>query len=196
MNVARVAALRAGLPVTVAATTVNRFCSSGLQAIAMAAHEIINEGADAAIGGGVESITMPAQRRAEPGDERAQARHLHGDGRHGRSRGQALQRQPPSRRTSTRSSSQQRTARAQQEGFFEDELAPMKVTRGILDKKTGRGRRQGRTLAIAKDECNRPDTTLEGLLALKPYFDQDQRRGIGHGRQRLATVRRRVGRPC
>src|SRR5258708_29015253 len=49
MNVARVSALLAGLPVTVAATTVNRFCSSGLQAIAMAAHEIISEGADAAI---------------------------------------------------------------------------------------------------------------------------------------------------
>ena len=57
-NVARVAAIRAGLPASVAGTTVNRFCSSGLQAIAMAAHEIILGGADAAIGGGVESITM------------------------------------------------------------------------------------------------------------------------------------------
>src|SRR6266404_1780325 len=56
-NVARVAAIRAGLPVTVAAATVNRFCSSGLQAIAQAAHSIIQEGAEAAIGGGVESIT-------------------------------------------------------------------------------------------------------------------------------------------
>src|SRR5713226_4501343 len=57
-NVARISALLAGLPVTVAATTVNRFCSSGLQAVAMAAHQILNEGADAAIGGGVESISM------------------------------------------------------------------------------------------------------------------------------------------
>src|SRR5579872_4148196 len=57
-NVARVAAMLAGLPTSVAGTTVNRFCSSGLQAIAMAAHQIINEGADAAIGGGVESISM------------------------------------------------------------------------------------------------------------------------------------------
>src|SRR2546428_6847453 len=64
-NVARVAAIRAELPVSVAGTTVNRFCSSGLQAIAMAAHEIINEGADAAIGGGVESITM-MQRDYDP----------------------------------------------------------------------------------------------------------------------------------
>src|SRR6204780_5698667 len=65
-NVARIATILAGLPVTVAATTVNRFCSSGLQAIAMAAHEIINEGVDAAIGGGVESITqIPTGNRDE-----------------------------------------------------------------------------------------------------------------------------------
>src|SRR5258707_12900943 len=64
-NVARVWAVLAGLPVTVAATTVNRFCSSGLQAIAMAAHEIISEGVDAAIGGGVESISM-IQRNTDP----------------------------------------------------------------------------------------------------------------------------------
>lgn len=57
-NIARVAALLAGLPVTVAGVTVNRFCSSGLQAVAMAAHQIINEGVEVAIGGGVESITM------------------------------------------------------------------------------------------------------------------------------------------
>ena len=58
MNVARVATLAAGLPETIAATTVNRFCSSGLQAIGMAAHQIINEGANAAIGAGTESISM------------------------------------------------------------------------------------------------------------------------------------------
>src|ERR1700719_379507 len=57
-NMARVASIRAGLPVTVAATTVNRFCSSGLQAIAMAPHPIVNEGAEVAIGGGAESITL------------------------------------------------------------------------------------------------------------------------------------------
>src|SRR5215467_9842930 len=57
-NVARIAAMLAGLPVTTPATTINRFCSSGLQSIAVAAHEIINEGVDAAIGGGVESISL------------------------------------------------------------------------------------------------------------------------------------------
>src|SRR5215469_10103811 len=58
MNVARVAAMLAGLPTSVAGTTINRFCSSGLQAVAVAAHQIVNEGVDAAIGGGVESITL------------------------------------------------------------------------------------------------------------------------------------------
>src|ERR1051326_673404 len=64
-NVARVAAMLAGLPPSVAGTTVNRFCSSGLQAIAMVAHQIMNEGVDAAIGGGVESISM-AVRDSSP----------------------------------------------------------------------------------------------------------------------------------
>ena len=95
-NVARVAAMLAGLPVTVAATTINRFCSSGLQAIAVAAHEIINEGADAAIGGGTESISL-TQRNREPNPRarRSDAGDLHGDGRHRRGGRQALQSQPP-----------------------------------------------------------------------------------------------------
>src|SRR5258706_2979702 len=67
-NVARVAAMLAGLPTSVAGATVNRFCSSGLQAIAMAAHQIVSEGAEAAIGGGVESITLVA-RDSSPNPE-------------------------------------------------------------------------------------------------------------------------------
>ena len=67
MNVARIALLGAGFPETVAGTTVNRFCSSGLQAIAMAAHHIIAEGADAAVGAGVESITM-GEGKTNPAD--------------------------------------------------------------------------------------------------------------------------------
>src|SRR5437016_5715118 len=64
-NIARVAAMRAGLPVSVAGLTLNRFCSSGLQAIAIAANHIISDGADVVIGGGVESITM-ATRDGDP----------------------------------------------------------------------------------------------------------------------------------
>src|SRR6187399_2753634 len=65
-NIARVAAMRAGLPVSVAGTTVNRFCSSGLQAIAMASHLVVNENVDVALAGGVESITAIAGRKSEP----------------------------------------------------------------------------------------------------------------------------------
>src|SRR4029453_12627450 len=73
-------------------------------------------------------------------------------------------------------SSQQRTARAQQEGFFREELAPMRVVRGILDKQTGQvaGKEEH---TVDRDECNRPDTTLEGLHTLKPYFDQKSGQG-------------------
>ena len=68
------------------------------------------------------------------------------------------------------------TARAQEEGLFKEELAPMKVTRGILDKKTGEivGKEEH---VCDRDECNRPDTTLDGLAGLKPYFDQTSGRG-------------------
>jgi acetyl-CoA acyltransferase len=66
--------------------------------------------------------------------------------------------------------SQQRTARAQREGFFAGEIAPMKVSMALLDKKTGE-KVGTREVCCDHDECNRPDTTLEGLLALKPHFD-------------------------
>ena len=175
-NIARVAALRAGLPVTVAGTTVNRFCSSGLQAIAMAAHHIMNDGAEAAIGGGVESITM-MQRDSSPNPWVKE----HHPGLYmvmGDTAEVVAKRYKVSREAQDRYalSSQQRTARGQQEGFFKEELAPMQVTRGILDKKTGEvvGKEE---YFVDKDECNRADTTLEGLLALAPHFDKDSGQG-------------------
>jgi acetyl-CoA acyltransferase len=175
-NVARVASLRAGLPASVAATTVNRYCSSGLQAIAMAAHHIMNDGADAAIGGGVESITMmkrdddpnPWVREHYPGIYMAM----------GETAEVVAKRYKIGREAQDRYAllSQQRTARAQREGFFKEELAPMHVTRAILDKKTGEvvGKEEH---YIDGDECNRPDTTLEGLLALPPHFDKESDQG-------------------
>src|SRR5579872_293605 len=176
MNVARVSAVLAGLPVSVAATTVNRFCSSGLQAIAMAAHEILVEGADAAIGGGVETITMtprdnhphPVVQEQKPGIYMVM----------GNTAEVVAKRYKISREVQDEYSllSQQRTARAQREGFFDGEIAPMRVTRGILDKKTGQvvGTEEA---CCDRDECNRPDSTLEGLLALKPHFDPDSGQG-------------------
>lgn len=175
-NVARVAAMLAGLPPSVAGTTVNRFCSSGLQAIAMAAHQIMHEGVDAAIGGGVESISMavrdsspnPLLQSTMPGIYMVM----------GDTAEVVAKRYQVSRQVQDEYSllSQQRTARAQQEGFFTKEIAPIKVTKSLLDKKTGEV--IGKEEVVAdKDECNRPDTTLEGLLALKPHFDPTSGQG-------------------
>jgi len=175
-NVARIAALIAGLPASVAATTVNRFCSSGLQAIAMAAHQIVQEGADAAIGGGTESISM-TERSTNPNSWIQE----HYPGIYmvmGETAEVVAKRYKISRQAQDEYSllSQQRTARGQQEGFFDDEIAPMKVTRAILDKKTGQAAGTEEVCAN-KDECNRPDTTLEGLLGLKPHFDPNSGQG-------------------
>jgi acetyl-CoA acetyltransferase family protein len=176
-NVARIAAIRAGLPVTVAGATVNRFCSSGLQSVALAAHQIINEGSDVMLAGGVESITAIAGRRGDPNpwvQERKPGIYMvMGDTAEVVAKRYRISRQAQDEFSLA---SQQRTARAQAEGFFDEELAPMNVTRGILDKKTGEVvDKQQHT--ITKDECNRPDTTLEGLLALKPYFDPNSGQG-------------------
>src|SRR5499427_8856571 len=144
-NIARIAALLAGLPVTVAGVTVNRFCSSGLQAVAMAAHQIINEGVEIAIGGGVESITMmgrdtkpnPWVQEHYPGVYMVM----------GDTAEVVAKRYRVSRRAQDEYAlaSQQRTAQAQRDGFFAGELAPLKVTRAVLDKKTGE--------AIAEEEA-------------------------------------------
>jgi acetyl-CoA acetyltransferase family protein len=175
-NVARVAALRAGLPVTTAGLTVNRFCNSGLQAIVQAAHMVMLEGAEAVIGGGVESITM-MQRDASP-NPWLQA---HVPGLYmimGETAEVVATRYGISRRAQDEYAliSQQRTAAAQQSGFFEDELAPMQVRRAVLDKKTAEKIGE-ETVTADRDECNRPDTTLEGLLKLPPVFDTSSGRG-------------------
>ena len=175
-NVARVAALRAGLPSSIPGTTVNRFCSSGLQAIAMAAAHIIQEGAAAAIGGGVESITMltrdnspnPWVKERWPGLYMVM----------GATAEVVAKRYKISREAQDEYAlaSQQRTAAGQRRGFFKEELAPIRVTRGILDKKSGEI--VGKEDALVEgDECNRPDTTLEGLRKLPPHFDKDSGEG-------------------
>jgi acetyl-CoA acyltransferase len=176
MNVSRVAAIAAGLPVSVAAATVNRFCSSGLQAVAMAAHQIMIEGADAAIGGGVESITM-MKRDFEPNPKVMESKPgiymVMGDTAEVVAKRYKVGRDAQDEYSLA---SQQRTARAQAEGFFRNEIAPLEVTRAILDKKTGEKTGEERHVC-AGDECNRPDTTLEGLAGLKPYFDKTSGQG-------------------
>jgi acetyl-CoA acyltransferase len=175
-NVARISAMLAGLPTSVAGTTINRFCSSGLQAVASAAHQIMTEGVDAAIGGGVESISLTT-RDFNPNPELLERM----PGLYmvmGVTAEVVAKRYKVSRQSQDEYSllSQQRTARAQREGFFEGEIAPMRVTRAILDKKTGEVSGKDEVCAD-RDECNRADTTLDGLLGLKPVFDPDSGQG-------------------
>jgi acetyl-CoA C-acetyltransferase len=169
-NIARVAALRAGLPVTTPAVTVNRYCNSGLQAIVQAAHMVLHEGVDAAIGGGVESITMMGKEDS-PNPwllEHIPALYMAmGDTAEVVAKRYRVTREAQDEYALA---SQQRTARAQQEGFFAGELAPMTVRRAILDKKTGE-RIGDEEVTVDRDECNRPDTNIEGLRKLNPVFD-------------------------
>ena len=175
-NIARVAAMRAGLPTSVAGTTVNRFCSSGLQAIAMASHLVMNEGVEAAIGGGVESITM-MKRDNDPNpwvkEQLPGIYMVMGDTAEVVAKRYTISREKQDEYALL---SQQRVARAQQDGFFKEELAPMQVERGILDKVSGQvvGKE---AFYVDRDECNRGDTTLEGLLKLPPHFDKDSGQG-------------------
>src|SRR5579863_9117184 len=155
-NVARVSAMLAGLPTSVAGTTINRFCSSGLQAIALAAYQIIHGGSEAVIGGGVESISM-TPRSSDPNPrllEQLPGLYMV----MGNTAEVVAKRYKVSRQAQDEYSllSQQRTARAQQEGFFDGEIAPMKVTKAILDKKTSEVISKEEVCAD-KDECNRPD---------------------------------------
>jgi acetyl-CoA acyltransferase len=175
-NVARVAALRAGLPVTTAGVTVNRFCNSGLQAIVQAAHMVMNEGVEAVIGGGVESITMmqrdnspnPVVKEQHPGLYMVM----------GETAEVVAKRYNVSRDAQDELSliSQQRVARGQQDGFFAGEIAPIQVTRAILDKKTGEKTGE-ESVRVERDECNRADTTIDGLQKLAPVFDTTSGKG-------------------
>jgi len=168
-NIARVAALRAGLPVTTAGVTINRFCSSGLQAIAMAAHSILVDGVQVAIGGGVESISCVQNET----------------NRHMRLDPSMLERKPEiywsmlqtaeqvaSRYKISKESqdeygvrSQQRAAAALAAGKFNDEIAPMTTIMGVADKETGR--LTTKEVTISADEGIRADTTLEAVAKIR-----------------------------
>ncbi len=176
LNVARRCAMLAGLPASVPGATINRFCSSGLQAIAMAAHEILNEGASAVMAGGVESISL-VQREVNPHPlllKKAPGLYME----MGQTAEVVAKRYKISRQAQDEYAlaSQQRTARAQREGFFAAEIAPFRTTMAILDKKTGE-KIGTQEVTCDRDECNRPDTMLEGLLALKPVFDTTSGQG-------------------
>jgi len=175
MNMARIAAMAAGFPKEVAATTVNRFCSSGSQAIMMAAHAILHEGAEVAIGAGVETITMMqdgTQNTHRMVNATAKERFPGLSYPMGVTAEIVAERYKISREDQDAYSlqSQQRYAAAVDKGWISEEIAPMKVRRAIIKKDAEPVEEDA---VVDRDECNRPDTKLEGLAALKPVFKPD-----------------------
>jgi len=173
-NIARNVAVKAGCPITTSGVTINRYCSSGLQAIAFAAGRIVGEGVDVIAAGGVESISMvqlSGKMNLHQATEASllaarpalwmsmiETAEIVAD-RHGITReaqdAYALQ-------------SQQRTAAAQAAGRFDAEIVPLEVKWAQVDKATNETRLVDHV--VARDECNRADTTLASLAALQPVL--------------------------
>ncbi|MBQ0778779.1 MAG: acetyl-CoA C-acyltransferase [Pseudomonas sp.] len=170
-NMARLAAIRGGLPVTTAGMSINRFCSSGLQSIAIAAQRVVSEKIPAIVAGGVESISLCQNDKLN---------NFHGVN-------QWIKENKPdlymsmietadivaARYNISRESqdeyaliSQQRTAAGQESGKFDDEIVPYLVKMMVQDKETGNI--SEKEVNLVKDECNRPSTTLEALQSLQP----------------------------
>jgi acetyl-CoA C-acetyltransferase/acetyl-CoA acyltransferase len=175
-NIARQTVIRAELPITIAGTTVNRFCASGLQAIAMAAGRIIVDGAPAMIAGGVESISHIRTR--EDGNSGIDPWMLENKpdlylpmittadivaARYGISR-EAQDR--------FSAESQRKTAEAQLAGRYQDEIVACTTTMAVKDKETGAVSQ--REVTIAEDTCNRRGTTYEALAKLEPVMGADK----------------------
>jgi len=177
-NVARQAALRAGFPVTVPGMTVDRQCGSGLMAIATAAKQIVCDGMNVAVAGGVESVSLVQNehynlfRIADPVlEEKLPQIYMQMletaeivSERYGISR---------QRQDEYALRSQQRTAQAQAEGRFDAEIAPMESLMTVVDKATGET--SLKSVTLKHDEGNRAQTTLDDLTKLQPVFKKGQR---------------------
>ncbi len=175
-NIARQAALRAGLPAGVSGMTVNRFCSSGLQAISIAAQRVIADGVPVAVGGGLESVSLVQNEhqngfRAHEGWLEEHKPGLYFSmiqtaevvaGRYDISR---------ERQDEYALQSQLRTAAGQQAGRFDDEIVPLTTVKIVTDKESGETSEQEVTLE--RDEGNRPSTSLDGLAGLTPVAGED-----------------------
>ncbi len=173
-NVGRIAALRAGCPVSVSATTINRFCSSGLQAVSVAAQRILVDGVPVAIGCGVESITRVQNNLNLNDFVNPTVEKIKGEVYMpmGQTAEVVAERYKVTRESQDEYaySSQMRTAAAQAEGRSADEIVPMQVKMMTKDKATGEEKTQ--EYLFDKDEGNRPNTTLEGLTSLPPAFKE------------------------
>ena len=179
MNMARIAAMAAGFPKEVPGTSVNRFCSSGSQAVMMAAHQILHEGADVAIGAGVETITMMqdgTQNTTRMVNKTARERFPGLYFPMGVTAEIVAERYKISREDQDRYAlqSQKRYAAAVQKGWISEEIAPMKVRRKVQKKGEAPYEEDA---VVDRDECNRADTTLEGLAALPPVFKKPEEGG-------------------
>ncbi len=168
-NMARQAGLLAGLPITTSGVTVNRFCSSGLQTIGMAANFVRNDGADVVVAGGVETISMPNMGTGKDNNDPELSRLYPAifmpmiD-----TADIVAERYGVSREAQDEYSleSQRRMAAAQQAGKFSDEIVPMKTKMKLVNKETKE--ESIVDFVVDKDECNRPDTSAEGLARLEP----------------------------
>ena len=175
-NVARLAAVRAGLPVETSATTVNRFCSSGLQTISMAAQRVVLDHVPIMVAGGVESISLVQNN----------LNHLHFEEEWLIKEKPELwmsmidtadivaERYGVSRESQDEYAlaSQRRTAAAQEEGRLDDEIVPLTSIMAVMDKETGNT--HDREVTLTMDEGNRPETSAEGLAALNPVMGEDK----------------------
>ena len=174
-NIGRNAAVLSNLPMTTGGTTVNRYCSSGLQTISMAASQVMAGCYDTIIAGGVEQITMlsgnnnmhefvnPKLAEEHPGIYYPM----------GMTAETVAKRYNVSREAQDEIAfeSQKRTAAAQEAGKFSDEIIPMATKMMLMNKETGDSKEVD--YVVDKDECNRPGTTMEALSGLKPVFDPE-----------------------
>jgi acetyl-CoA acyltransferase len=172
-NVGRNAAVLSNLPLTVGGTTINRYCSSGMQSISMAAGQIMAGCYDTVIAGGAETISMMNMNLDNFVNEKLAEQSPGIYYPMGMTAEVVAKRYNVSRETQDEIAfeSQKRTAAAQEAGLFIDEIVPMDTKMLLTNKETGDSKEVDVT--VDKDECNRPGTTMEALGGLKPVFDPE-----------------------
>ena len=174
-NLARLAVVLSKLPISTAGMTINRFCSSGLQSIAIASNQIASGQTDVAMAGGVDSISMGA--RQQPGKSKRNQRLLDEKPEIFMAMGNTAEvvarRYQVTREMQDEYAlqSQVRYAKAQSEGWIGEEIVPMKATMKKVDRQTGE--ESFEEVIVDRDECNRPTTTIDGLAGLAPAFEED-----------------------